>query len=66
MANDILFVSTPENADCLLKNLDNQHVKVERAVFLLAVSLRAISLRSVKVEFVINVCSRVNQTFLDF
>ena len=55
MSKDSLLASTPENIDCLLKNLDEQYVKVERAI----------SLRSANVESVIGMRNCVNLTFLD-
>ena len=55
MSKDSLLASTRENVDCLLKNLDKQYVKVERAI----------SLRSANVESVIEMRNCVNQTLLD-
>ena len=55
MSKDSLLDSTPENVDCLLKNLDEQYIKVERAI----------PLRSANVETVIEMRNCVNQTFLD-
>ena len=55
MSKDSLLDSTPENVDCLLKNLDEQYIKVERAI----------SLRSANVETVIEMRNCVNQTFLE-
>ena len=55
MSKDSSLASTSENVDCLLKNLDDQYVKVERAI----------SLRSANVESVIEMRNCVNQTFLD-
>ena len=54
MSKNSSLASTSENVDCLLKNLDEQYVKVERAI----------SLRSANVESVIEMRNCVNQTFL--
>ena len=54
MSKDSLLTSTPENVNCLLKNLDEQYVKVERAI----------PLRSANVESVVEMRNCVNQTFL--
>ena len=55
LSKDSLLDLTPENVDCLLKNLDEQYITVERAI----------SLRSANVETVIEMRNCVNQTFLD-
>ena len=54
MSKDSLLASTSENVECLLKNLDEQYVKVERAI----------SWRSANVESVTERRNGVNQTFL--
>ena len=36
MSKDFSLASTSENVDCLQKNLDEQYVKVERAIHLCA------------------------------
>ena len=55
MSKDSSLASTSENVDYLLKNLDEQYVKVEHAI----------SLRSANVESVIEMRNCVNQTFFD-